>query len=49
MKFLQSRIDRPMKKWKNARYGEYGDVFKMEEVFKNERLEEVVQLSLFDG
>ena len=36
-------------KWKNARYGEYGDVFQMEEVFKNERLEEVVQLSLFDG
>lgn len=49
LKFLQSRIDRPMKKWKNARYGEYGDVFQMEEVFKNERLEEVVQLSLFDG
>lgn len=24
LKFLQSRIDRPMKKWKNARYGEYG-------------------------
>ncbi len=38
-----------MKKWKNARYGEYGDVFQMEEVFKNEWLEEVVQLSLFDG
>lgn len=31
-----------MKKWKNARYGEYGDVFKMEEVFKNERLEEAM-------
>lgn len=42
LKFLQSRISQPMKKWKNARYGEYGDVFKMEEVFKNERLEEAM-------
>lgn len=33
LKYLQSRIDRPMKKFKNKKYGEYGNVFDMEKVF----------------
>lgn len=47
LKFLQSRIERPMKNFQNIRYGEYGNVFRMEEVFRQERSEEIVQLTLF--
>lgn len=30
---IQSRLDRPMKPWKNKKYGTYGNVFDMERVF----------------
>ena len=33
LKELQSKIDRPMKKFCNKKYGEYGNVFDMEKVF----------------
>lgn len=33
LKQLQEQLDRPMKRWKNKRFGEYGNVFRMEEVF----------------
>ena len=33
LKDLQSKIDRPMKKFCNKKYGEYGNVLKMEKVF----------------
>ena len=33
LKDLQSKIDRPMKKFCNKKYGEYGNVFDMEKVF----------------
>ena len=33
LKELQSKIDRPMKKFCNKQYGEYGNVFDMEKVF----------------
>ena len=33
LKDLQSKIDRPMKKFCNKKYGEYGNVFDMENVF----------------
>jgi len=36
LKGLQSRIDRPMKKFCNKKYGEYGNVFAMEKVFEEE-------------
>lgn len=36
LKDLQRQIDRPMKKFKNQRYGEYGNVFDMEKVFEEE-------------
>ena len=35
LKDLQSKIDRPMKKFCNKKYGEYGNVFDMEKVFEN--------------
>ena len=34
LKDLQSKIDRPMKKFQNKQYGFYGNVFDMEKVFK---------------
>ena len=34
IKELQSKIDRPMKKFQNKQYGFYGNVFDMEKVFK---------------
>ena len=34
MKELQSKIDRPMKKFQNKQYGFYGNVFDMEKVFE---------------
>lgn len=36
LKWLQSQIDRPMKRFKNRKYGEYGNVFDMEKVFEEE-------------
>ena len=34
LKVLQSKIDRPMKKFCNKKYGNYGNVFDMEKVFE---------------
>lgn len=31
---LQSKLDRPMKKFHNKQYGDYGNLFKLNEVFK---------------
>lgn len=39
LKFLQSRIVRPMKKYTCKQYGEYGDIFRLEEIFKAEAAE----------
>lgn len=36
LKELQAQLDRPMKKYACRQYGEYGDVFRMEEIFKTE-------------
>lgn len=36
LKGLQRQITRPMKKWRNKKYGEYGDVLRMEDVFRLE-------------
>lgn len=36
LKALQRQIERPMKKFSNKKYGDYGNVFDMEEVFKQE-------------
>ncbi len=36
LKRLQAKIDRPMKNYKNKKYGEYGDVFAMERIFAAE-------------
>ncbi len=36
LKDLQSKIDRPMKKFCNKKYGGYGNVFDMEKVFESE-------------
>lgn len=36
LKGLQLAIDRPMKKFKSRKYGDYGDVFAMEKVFEME-------------
>lgn len=35
LKELQGKIERPMKKFCNKKYGSYGNVFDMEEVFKS--------------
>ena len=43
LKELQSKIDRPMKKFCNKKYGEYGNVFEMEKVFEKELREEICQ------
>lgn len=40
LKYLQSRIDKPMKKFCNKQHGCYGNVFDMEKVFKKEILAE---------
>lgn len=34
LKDMQSRLDMPMKKFKNAKFGEYGNVFDLEKVFE---------------
>ena len=39
LKDLQARIDRPMKRFCNKKYGEYGNVFAMEKVFQMEQRE----------
>jgi len=36
LKVLQSQIDKPMKRWSNKLHGDYGNVFDMERVFKQE-------------
>ena len=36
LKKLQQRTTRPMKKLKNKKYGEYGNVFELEKVFQKE-------------
>lgn len=40
LRFLQSKLERPMKKFKNKRYGEYGNILVMEKVFEVERKEQ---------
>ena len=39
LKDLQSKTDRPMKKFRNKKHGEYGNVFDMEKVFEEETAE----------
>lgn len=36
LKDLQSKIDEPMKKYCNKEYGEYGNVFELEKIFRKE-------------
>lgn len=36
LKELQDKIERPMKKFKNKKYGEYGNLFDLEQVFRRE-------------
>ena len=36
LKTLQARLERPMKRFKSKRHGEYGNVFDMERVFEKE-------------
>lgn len=36
LKKLQEKIERPMKRFCNKKYGEYGNIFELEEVFKKE-------------
>ncbi len=36
LKNLQSKLDRPMKNFSNKKYGNYGNVFDMEKVFRSE-------------
>lgn len=38
LKDLQSKIPRPMKKYKNKKYGEYGNIFDLEKVFESEEM-----------
>lgn len=40
LKELQSKIDRPMKKFQNKQYGFYGNVFDMEKVFKESEVKQ---------
>lgn len=40
LKYLQSRINRPMKKFCNKQYGEYGNLFQLEKVFQQEEQNE---------
>jgi hypothetical protein len=37
LKALQAQIDRPMKKFTNKKYGDYGNLFELEKVFAEER------------
>ena len=37
LKYLQSRLDRPMKRFCNKKHGEYGNLFDMEKVFEYEK------------
>ena len=37
LKYLQSRLDRPMKRFCNKKHGEYGNLFDMEKVFEHEK------------
>ena len=37
LKDFQSRTDRPMKQYRNRKYGDYGNVFDMEKVFEQEK------------
>ena len=37
LKELQSKIQKPMKRWENKKYGNYGNVYDMERVFSEER------------
>lgn len=54
LKALQSKIDMPMKKWSNKRFGDYGNVFDMERVFElelqnestNDKLHEYTELDI---
>ena len=36
LKDLQSRLPEPMKRFKNKKYGEYGNLFDLEKVFQYE-------------
>jgi len=36
LKYLQSRIERPMKSYCNKKYGKYGNLFELEKVFIEE-------------
>lgn len=47
LKDLQSKIDKPLKRYKNKKYGSYGNVFELEKVFDNEERERV-QITIFD-
>lgn len=47
LKYLQSKIDKPMKRLKNKKYGMYGNVFDLEKVFESEDKEEK-QIGIFD-
>lgn len=47
LKYLQSKIDKPMKRYKNKKYGMYGNVFDLEKVFKSED-EAEKQIGIFD-
>lgn len=36
LKMIQNQLDRPMKNFRNVKYGDYGNVFEMERVFAEE-------------
>ncbi len=40
LKALQSKIDRPMKRFRSRKHGDYGNVFEMEKVFRDEQRED---------
>ena len=47
LKYLQSKLDRPMKNFRDwGSYGEYGNIFEMEAVFRNEIDQEVRNKSM---
>ena len=47
LKELQSRLQRPMKKYNSRKYGEYGNLFVMEKAFEEESWYEQLSLSEF--
>lgn len=47
LRYLQSKMDRPMKKYRSRKYGEYGNVFDMEKVFEEESRYEQLTLEEF--